>query len=348
MTMAGSPAPVRVGLIGFGAWGRCHAEAIARTPGAELAAISARSPETCAAARQEFPAARVYDDYRAMLAQADLDLVDVVLPSHLHCEVGCAVLEAGRHLLLEKPMALSVAECDALLESARRHGRILAIGHEMRLSSLWGEVKRRIDRGVIGTPQHVLVELSRRPYRTGAEGWRYDIQRVGSWVLEEPIHFFDLARWYLGAAGEPQTVYAAAKARRDDHPELRDNFSAIVTFPGGAYAVVSQTLAAFEHHQTVKVTGTAGALWAGWSGAMDRTRSPTFFLKSFDGQAVETVPIDRVAGELFELEDEIALLVRAVREGTPVAADGEDGRWSVWMCLAAEQSAATGMPVPLR
>jgi myo-inositol 2-dehydrogenase/D-chiro-inositol 1-dehydrogenase len=343
-----SSSPVRFGLIGFGAWGRCHAEAIAKTPGAELAAIAARSPESCAAATQQFPAAQVYADYRDLLKQADLDLIDVVLPSHMHREVGCAALAAGRHLLLEKPMALSVAECDDLLDMARRHERILAIGHEMRLSSLWGKVKELIDQGLIGVPQHVLVELSRRPYRTGAEGWRYDIHRVGSWVLEEPIHFFDLARWYLSSVGEPETVYAAAKARRDDHPELRDNFSAIVKFPGGAYAVVSQTLSAFEHHQTVKVTGSLGALWAGWSGALDRTRHPMFFLKTFDGEKVEPLLISTIAGELFELEEEIAVLVRAVRDGGPLAATGEDGRWSVWMCLAAEQSVETGAPVSLR
>jgi myo-inositol 2-dehydrogenase/D-chiro-inositol 1-dehydrogenase len=340
--------PVRFGLIGFGAWGRCHAEAIARTPGAELAAIAARSAESGAAAREQLPAARVHADYKDLLREPDLDVIDVVLPSHLHREVGCAALVSGRHLLLEKPMALSVAECDDLIETARRHQRLLAIGHEMRLSSLWGKVKERIDQGFVGEPQHVLVELSRRPYRTGADGWRYDIRRVGSWVLEEPIHFFDLARWYLSAAGEPETVYAAAKARRADRPELRDNFSAIVSFLSGAYAVISQTLSAFEHHQTVKVTGSKGALWAGWSGALDRTRHPTFFLKAFDGEHVEDVPISRAAGELFELEDEMAIMVRAVRQGGPLAATGADGKWAVWMCLAAERSVETGAPVALR
>ncbi|HEY5312558.1 MAG TPA: Gfo/Idh/MocA family oxidoreductase [Pirellulales bacterium] len=341
--MAGSP--VRFGLIGFGAWGRCHAEAIAKTPGAELAAICARSPESSAAARQLYPAAQVFADYRQLLEQPDLDVIDVVLPSHLHREVGCAALVAGRHLLLEKPMALSVAECDELLAAARGHQRLLAIGHEMRLSSLWGKVKQLIDEGFIGEPQHVLVELSRKPYRTGADGWRYDIERVGSWVLEEPIHFFDLARWYFSSLGEPLSVYAAAKARRPEHPELRDNFSAIVHFPGGAYAVVSQTLSAFEHHQTVKVSGSRGALWASWSGVMDRTRQPSFFLKTFDGETVASAPVNTAAGELFELESQIAMFVRAINEAQPLAASGEDGRWSVAMCLAAERSAETGVPV---
>jgi myo-inositol 2-dehydrogenase/D-chiro-inositol 1-dehydrogenase len=340
--------PVRFGLIGFGAWGSCHAAAIAKTPGAELAAIAARSPESAAAARQQFPQAKIFSDYRELLQQAEVDVIDVVLPSYLHREVGCAALASGRHLLLEKPMALSVAECDDLLQTAKKHERLLAIGHEMRLSSLWAKVKELIDQGAIGEPQHVLVELSRKPYRTGAGGWRYDIQRVGSWILEEPIHFFDLARWYLSAAGDPVTVYAASKARRSEHPELRDNFSAIVHFPGGAYAVVSQTLAAFEHHQTVKVAGTRGSIWASWSGAMDRTRHPTFFLKYGDGETVQEVSISRAAGELFELEDQVAMVVKAVQSGGPLAATGEDGKWSVWMCLAAEKSAESGQPVSLQ
>src|SRR5205085_7236913 len=193
-----------------------------------------------------------------------------VLPSHLHHPVATDVLKSGRHLLLEKPMALTLAECDDLLRLAKGRDRVLAVGHELRLSSLWGKVKELIDAGAIGTPLYALIELWRRPYRLGSGGWRYDTRRVGNWALEEPIHFFDLARWYFAAAGDPVSVFATANARRPDHPELHDNFSAVVGFPDGAYAVVSQTLAGWEHHQAVKLTGTTGALWAAWSGATDR------------------------------------------------------------------------------
>lgn len=338
---------VRFGLIGFGAWGSHHAAAIAKTHGAELVAIAGRSEESQSAARQAFPQADVVGDYRRLVERKDLDVVDVVVPSYLHCEVGCAVLNSGKHLLLEKPMAVSLAECDALIDAATRAKRTIAIGHEMRLSSLWGRAKEIIDAGGIGDPQYVLVELSRRPYRLGASGWRYDISRVGNWILEEPIHFFDLARWYLAGVGEPTQVYALANSRQPDHPELQDNFSAMIHFPRGAYAVVSQTLAAFEHHQTVKVTGTKGALWAGWSGAMDRTLHPTFFLKHFDGQELREEKFAKAGGEVFELEDEMAMMVRVVREGAAPAATALDGRWSVGMCLAAQESVDRGTVVSL-
>lgn len=333
---------VRFGLIGYGAWGRCHAAAIAKASGAHLAAIAERSAEAQAAARTAFPDVEVVEDYRQLVDRDELDIVDVVLPSHLHHEVASAVLRSGKHLFLEKPMCLSVEHCDDLIELAKQGDRLLAINHEFRLSSLWGKVKEMVEEGFVGHPQYVLVELSRNPYRLGADGWRFDIERVGNWILEEPIHFFDLARWYLESVGRPQTVYAVANSRQPDHPELQDNFSAIMRFAGGAYAVVSQTLGAFEHHQTVKITGSKGALWASWSGAMDRIRHPAYSLKAFDGEKLEEVRIEKTTGELFELEDHVWMLVRAIRDGCQLPCRGEDGKWSVSMCLSAAQSVECG------
>ncbi len=336
---------IRFGLIGYGAWGSHHARAITQTPGAELAAIAARSASSRAAAQAAHPQARIHEHYQDLLAKEQLDVVDVVLPSVLHYEVGRAVLESGRHLLLEKPMTLRVQDCDALVELADRKRLVLAVGHECRVSPLWGKVKELVDAGAVGDPLYALIELWRRPYRQGSGGWRYDINQVGNWILEEPIHFFDLARWYLSKVGEPVSVYARANSRQSGHPELQDNFSATLNFPGGAYAVISQTLSAFEHHQTVKLTGTTGSIWASWSGAMDRDDRPRYFLRLAPGENVTEVPIAKPAGELFELEEEIAMMVRAVRDGTPVAATGQDGRWAVRLCLAAQQSADSGIVV---
>ncbi|MDB4338805.1 Gfo/Idh/MocA family oxidoreductase [Rubripirellula sp.] len=336
--------PVRFGLVGFGAWGQHHANAIAVTEGAELVSVAASSQASADLAKEKYPSVNVFTDYREMVSSGELDVVDVVVPSHLHHEVSMSVLGSGKHLLLEKPMGLSLSECDEMIAAATQRECIFAVGHELRLSSMWGKVKSMIDDGFIGDPLYALVELSRNPYRQGAKGWRYDIDRVGSWVLEEPIHFFDLARWYLESNGDPSSVYATANSRQPGHPELQDNFSAIMHFDGGAYAVVSQTLAAFEHHQTIKITGTKGAMWASWSGAMDRTRHPTFSLRAFDGETVQNVPIDKPTGELFELEDQIARMVDAIGKGVPLHCTGKDGRWSVAMCLAADASIQSGKP----
>ncbi len=339
--------PVRFGLVGFGAWGQHHANAITVTDAAELVAIAARSGESVAAARAAYPNANVYNDFNDLVKQEDLDVVDVVVPSHLHHQVATAVLAAGKHLLLEKPMGVTLEQCDDMIRVAKENDRLFCVGHELRLSSMWGKAYQMIQDGFIGKPLYTLVELSRNPYRMGAEGWRYDLARVGSWILEEPIHFFDLARWYMEPSGQPERIYATANSKQEDHPELHDNFSAIMHFSGGGYAVVSQTLAAFEHHQTVKITGTKGALWASWSGAKDRTRHPAFSLRAFDGEEVTTVPIDKPTGELFELEDQIERMASAVRDGEKLHCTADDGRWSVAMCLAAEASVRSGETVAM-
>lgn len=338
---------VRFGLIGYGAWGGHHARAIAAVPGAELAAVAAHSDASHARAAADHPQARVYSDYREMLARDDLDAIDVVLPSHLHHAAARDVLLSGRHLLLEKPMCLDLRQCDELIALARERGKVLAVGHELRVSSLWGRVKELIDAGAIGEPLYALIELWRRPYRPGSGGWRYDPARVGDWILEEPIHFFDLARWYFAGAGEPVSVAASANGKRPDRPELHDNFTATVAFPGRRYAVVSQTLAGWEHHQTVKLTGTEGALWAWWSGANDRTFEPTFGLKVMRGDAVEDVPLAAPSGEVYELVEQVARVAAAVRTGTPVPCTGEDGRRAVALCLTAREALAAGRPVRL-
>jgi myo-inositol 2-dehydrogenase/D-chiro-inositol 1-dehydrogenase len=327
--------PVRFGLIGYGAWGAHHARAIVEASGAELVAIAVRSPEAHAAAADAHPGVDLVADYRELITRADVDVVDVVVPTDQHRAIGVDVLRAGKHLLLEKPMALDLAGCDELIAEAARAGRLLCVGFEFRLSSLWGRVKHMIDAGAIGEPQYGLIELWRNPYRQGSGGWRYDIARVGSWILEEPIHFFDLARWYFAGVGEPGRIVARANGRDPAHPELYDNFSAMVDFPQGAYVVISQTLAAFEHHQVAKITGTKGALWATWSGALDRTFHPTFSLRHFDGTTVREIPIDAPSGEVYELVSEIEAMARAVRGEAPLHATGEDGRAAVALCLQA-------------
>jgi myo-inositol 2-dehydrogenase/D-chiro-inositol 1-dehydrogenase len=338
---------IRCGLIGYGAWGAHHARVIAGNPGATLVAVSARSEASRARAVQDHPGCRAFADYRELLAQDGLDAIAVVLPSHLHFDASRAVLESNRHLLMEKPMCLSVAHCRELITLARQRGLVLAVGHEMRLSALWGKAKELIAAGAVGAPLYVLVELWRRPYRLGADGWRYDIGRVGSWILEEPIHFFDLARWYFEGVAEPAAVFARANGKRADHPELHDHFTATVDFTGGRYAVISQCLGGWEHHQVAKVSGTEGALWASWSGAMDRTFEPTFSLRVQRGSTLEEVNIPRAAGEVFELEDQFGRFLEAVRGGAAPAATGEDGCWSVRMCLKAEESVRTGATVDI-
>ncbi|MDR3234616.1 MAG: Gfo/Idh/MocA family oxidoreductase [Planctomycetaceae bacterium] len=341
---------IRYGIIGFGAWGRCYADAVCKTPDGVPAAAADINKDTVTEIQADFPDIFVTENYRELLNRTDIDAAVVCTPNDLHCSVGLDVLNAGKHLLIEKPFAVTAAECEELIQAAERNNRLLVAGHQFRLSPLWGKIKSLLDAGFAGEPKYVLIELSRNPYRQGADGWRYHQQRVGNWILEEAIHFFDLATWYLQPFGKPVSVYAAASANQPDSI-LYDNLSATVLFSNGAHAVIAQTLSAFEHHQTVKVAGTKGSLWANWSGVLDRTLTPSFFLRiasrSGDGIHVEEVRFEEPTGEIFELQKQIAVMNAAIQGKAAIHCTGTEARDAVVLSNAAQKSAETGKIVTL-
>src|SRR5262245_22901127 len=118
------------GLVGYGAWGKCHAQAIRETAGCELRAVAAASEESRKAAAGE-TAAQVYADFHELVKRNDLDVIDIVLPNYLHEEAATAALAAGKNVLLEKPMSVSAESCDRIIQAAKASGKLLLIGHEM-------------------------------------------------------------------------------------------------------------------------------------------------------------------------------------------------------------------------
>jgi myo-inositol 2-dehydrogenase/D-chiro-inositol 1-dehydrogenase len=338
---------MRFGLIGYGAWGRHHAAAIAEGEGTELAAIACKSEDSRRQAQADHPGVPVTLDYRELIGRKEVDAVDIVLPTHLHADAGIKALEAGKHVLLEKPMAGTVEECDALLQAARRSGKVLTIGHEFHVSKQWGRIKELVRDGEIGTPQYAMVSLFRHPYRMGADGWRYDRDRVGSWILEEPIHFFDFILWFFEELGDPLSIQAYGNSKQGIEG-MYDNFSSVLKFSGDGYAVITQTLGGFEHHLLVEIVGSEGALRSVWSGAMDRTTEPQFSLK-IQRRGVETseeVPIE-ISGELFELQEEIKVAAELFAQGKPFY-PAEEGRKVVIICLQAERALRENREIPLR
>ena len=340
---------MRFGLIGYGLWGPLVARAIHDTPGASLAAIACRSETTARTARADFPQTPVHLGYRDVIARSDVDAVAIVVPNDLHAEIGVAALDAGKDVLLEKPMANTASECDRLLAAARRSGRVLSIGHQLRLSKQWGRVKALIDDGAIGELLHAHVSLFRFPFRPGSEGWRYHRARIGSWSLEEAVHAFDSVMWYFARHGDPVSVLAAGNGREvpAGAEGLQHNFTAVLKFPAGRFAVITETLAGFQYHQTTEITGTEGAIRTWWSGDMDRTQTPRFefHVQHRGAGRAETLSIDH-SGEVTELVAQIAATVVAFRERRALVT-GDEARKRVIACTAAERSIREAREIPL-
>lgn len=329
---------VGFGLIGFGRWGRHHAKAIVEAKDAELVAISAKSEESCRRGEEEFQV-QTYPDYRQLLQRPAVDVADIVVPNHLHCSMAVDSLQSGKHVLLEKPMATDIAQCDEILRAVEDTHRLLYVGFELRVSALWGRIKKIVESGEIGRVTHVVIDLWRGPYRAGSEGWRFDEKKVGSWILEEPVHFLDLACWYMEGCGQPCSVYARASSGSGQGEALAENMSFIVNFTDDGYAVVNQTLGGYGHHQTVKVVGTEGALRARWGASVDEALNASSSLEVFDGENVRPVQIGGKAGEAHEIRTEIEEMARAVETGCSTRlASPQEGRRAVVLCRLGEES----------
>jgi myo-inositol 2-dehydrogenase/D-chiro-inositol 1-dehydrogenase len=333
---------MRFGLIGYGAWGQHHAVAIKAAPGAALAGIACASERTAAQARIDHPGIPVYTDYRALLDRGDVDAVDIVVPIYRHAEVGIAALAAGKHVLLDKPMAKTLEECDALIAAQTRSGKVLSIAHDYRASRQYVQIRELIDAGEIGDLQYVSVNLFRNRFRQGSGDWRFTPEKVGSWILEEPVHFFDLALWYFEPVGLPRSIFAVGNSRLSK-PGLYDDFTAVARFPSG-YATITQTLGGFQHHTQVQVVGTEGAVRTYWSGMMDRAASPTigFQLRRrgapFERGVNECETLDFQAdNERGKLQNQLNRIVKGFAAGK-APTPGEEARRRVRMCVEAERS----------
>lgn len=336
---------MRVALIGYGAWGRHHARALEAAPSADLVAIVAHGEDSAAAAAAERPTVAVHRELAPVLADPSIEAVVVASPNATHAAIALAALKAGKHVLLEKPMALTARDCDALIAAARQAGRVLTIGHELRVSTQWGRIKSLIAEGAIGAPRHASLSLFRFPYRTGSGGWRYDLGRVGSWILEEPVHFFDLLLWYGAAWGPPVALRAVAEG----DPAMPRALAVTLRFAGGEFASVNTIVGGFEHHVALHVMGDNGAIRSLWSAAMDRSFAPSASLHLFRGRAqpgetAEAIPITET-GEVYELVTQAEQAIQGFRTGQALVPP-EAGRDAVRCCLLAERSAREGREIP--
>jgi myo-inositol 2-dehydrogenase/D-chiro-inositol 1-dehydrogenase len=250
--------------------------------------------------------------------------------------MALAALAAGKHVLLEKPLATTLADGERIVAAAEAGGLYLGVGLEMRVSKQWSRIKALLDEGAVGRLRYANLALFRRPYRPGADGWRHAADQVGSWILEEPVHYVDLLLWYFARTGTPIEIEAfsvpSAKGAR-----MHDAVTLVLRFADGAYAVFSQCLAGFEHSLTLELAGDAGAVRSWWAGAMDRTLTPTFELKVQRGSgAAETVAIES-SGEVFELEDQLRRLIDDVPRRAPLVSAREALR-ATKVCIEAERA----------
>lgn len=222
---------VRFGVIGF-RMGWTHASKLAVLDGARLVAVA----EVNEAAREEAEqfGARFYTDYRAMLDGEELDAVVVAVPHYLLADIGCECLDRGLHVLVEKPMAHSLAAADRLLEAARRNGCQLAVGYQWRFHPHTQKVKAMLAAGELGrvTLAHSFwVGYTPEEYFNMA--WKGERAKGGGPTLVVGSHVVDTFRYLLGEVEEVRALFGRSHGR-----EVEDSAAISLRFAGGELATL--------------------------------------------------------------------------------------------------------------
>lgn len=224
---------LRVGLLGAGWFGReAHLRNLIQLEGVSVIAASSRSRESLDAARAiAGPAMSGHADWREVVARDDLDAVFVALTNDHHREAAVAALESGKHVFCEKPLGITLRECDEIIAAAEAAGRVLQVGHEMRFQRLYREMRERIVRGDLGELQLMWCREFRGPMR---DGWRSREKITGGALLEKNVHHFDLFNWMMDRAPERVSAHGGTNVLKDR--EILDNAQVLVDYEGGRRA----------------------------------------------------------------------------------------------------------------
>jgi UDP-N-acetyl-2-amino-2-deoxyglucuronate dehydrogenase len=342
------------GIVGTGVIAALHAAAIRTLPGARLAAVT----DVVAGAAGAFAAARgcaAEPDLDALLARPDVDVVCVCVPSGLHAEIGIRAARAGKHLAVEKPVDVTLAAADRLIEAARTAGVALTVISQHRFDPGLIELKRLIGEGALG--RLVLGEASTKWYRTqeyyDSAGWRGTWAMDGGSLMNQGVHYVDLLRWCMG----PVTEITAICATQAHQVEVEDTALAVVRFGSGAVGTIMSTTAAYPGFpQRLEITGTGGTVivedgriarraLAGEAGdGQPGADQPGADQAGADGPGAAADP---AAIEVASHAAQLADLLAAVEEGREPAVGGQAGRDTLEIVCAVYESARTGRTVRL-
>ena len=347
-------ADVRVGMLGFGAIGHEHARAVAAVPGLVMTAVSDLSPARLAVAREASPQLRTSTDPYALLADDDVDLVVVSTPPDSHAGWARRVLAAGKHVVLEKPMALTAADCDDVLALAAEQDRLAVVYQNRRFDPDYRALARVVRSGRIGEVFH--LESFVGGYGHPCSYWHSDAAVSGGAIFDWGSHYLDQVLDLM--PGPVRHVTAANHKRQWFDVTNADHARVTLHFEDGREAeFVHSDLAAVAKPKWY-VLGTQGAVVGHWRTEKVVGRSPigtlvedvlapadspaTLSVHDADG-SVTALAVTPAPAQAFHRE-----LADRLHRGTPMSARAEQSRRVVAVMEAAEASARRhGAPVPL-
>ncbi|MBB6729467.1 Gfo/Idh/MocA family protein [Cohnella zeiphila] len=338
----------KVAVIGSGAIAGAHIAGYLKFPErCQVVAVSDIFEEKAQARIDEFRLnARAVKDYKELLGE-DIDLVSICTPPYTHAELTVAFLEAGCHVIVEKPMASSLEECDRMNEAAARTGKILSVVAQNRFKTPMMKMKSVLESGLMGEIRHVQVD---------SFWWRghcyYDLWWRGTWekegggpTLNHAVHHIDALLWMMGS---PSEVQAFMSNVAHDNAEVEDLSIGMLRYANGALGQVTSSVVHHGEEQQLIFQGLKARVSTPWKVKASNSAA--------NGFPVENPELEKELQDLYDRLPEVKHeghagqidnVLTAIETASPVLIDGLSGRRTLELIAAIYKSASTGELVKL-
>lgn len=339
---------LKVAIIGAGAIANAHINSYLQfKERCEIVALCDMYPEKAEAKKKEFGLnTKIVSDYKELLDE-EIDLISVCLPPYAHAPVTVDFLNAGSHVLVEKPMASSLEECDLMIEAAQKSGKILSVVAQNRFTNPIMKLKQMLDTGLAGPILHAQVD---------SFWWRghcyYDLWWRGTWekegggcTLNHAVHHIDALLWMMG---RPDQVQAFMSNVAHDNAEVEDLSIAMLRYPNGALAQITSSVVHHGEQQQFIFQGRDARISAPWKITASLSRPNGFPEKNAELEERLQQAYDRLPNLPYEGHSaQIDNVLHAIESGEPPLIDGSSGRSTLELIMAIYKSASTGENVKL-
>lgn len=328
---------INIGVIGLGRLGSLYAGYFAgRIRGARLAAVADVTEGIAASHADALGIAHHYQRYQDLLAQKDIDAIVVTTPTSTHKDVVVESARCRKAIFCEKPLSLSLEECEAMMKAVEDNRAFFQMGFMRRFDAGYAAAKKKIGEGAIGTPV-VFKSSSRDPYRPSLE--YLDPKHSGGLIVDCGIHDFDLARWFMGEIAHVYSIGGTVV-----YPEMKeigdiDNAIVSLAFVNGHMGVVDLSRSGiYGYDIRTEILGSKGTLQIGY------LRETPMLVLTKEGVTHDTVPYFTQRFEqayIAQLQD----FVDNVIDQKPPSVTGDDGIAALRISLAATTSLKEARPV---
>lgn len=341
------------GIIGCGDFGNQHLLALSLMHGVKITALCDVHIESCYKLKEKYALdAECFDDYNEMLKKMKFDIVAVVTSDKAHAPATIAALEAGNHVICEKPMSLFLEDCKAMIDASERTGKLLMVGQVCRFAPGFVKAKEIVESGLIGDLFFVESEYA-HDYKNipGVDGWRTDKDREP--IIGGACHAIDLLRWI---AGDPTETMAYSNHRVLTDWPVNDATVAIMKFPNDVIGKVFTSVGCKrEYTMRTVIYGTKGTIVVDNTTpticvTLDKCASNGNFADGFftgEGSERSIKHLIEVSINNHNVTAEHEAMREAVIEGKPLLMTGREGAKTVAVCRAVVEAAKTGAAVKI-